>query len=67
MWESVLGDMSKLLKAHDLRIESSDIKLSPLLTIDPQTEQFVGTNAENANRFIKREYRKNYEVPEIVS
>lgn len=67
VWEGVLGGMDKLLKAHGLNIESSDIKLSPLLTIDPKTEKFVGNNGEAANQFLKREYRKGYEVPEIVS
>ena len=67
LWESVLGDMDKLLQAHGLDIESSDIKLSPLLTLDPKTEQFVGSNAEAANQFLKREYRPGHEVPEIVS
>lgn len=66
LWESVLGDTSKLLKSHGLEIESADIKLSPLLTIDPKTEQFIGSNAETANQFLKREYRKGYEVPEII-
>ena len=67
LWESVLGDMDKLLKAHGLDIESADIKLSPLLTVDPNTEQFVGSNAGTANQFLRREYRKGYEVPEIIS
>jgi len=67
IWQSVLGDMTKLLKAHGKNIESSEIKLSPLLTINPKTEQFVGDNAEAANPLLKREYRKGYEVPEIVS
>jgi hypothetical protein len=67
LWESVLGDMDKLLKAHGLSLKSTDIKLSPLLTLDPKTEQFVGSNAEAANQFLRREYRKGYEVPEITS
>ena len=67
LWASVLGDMDKLLKAHGLKIESSKFKLSPMLTVDPKTEQFVGSNAAAANQFLKREYRKGYEVPEIVS
>ena len=67
LWENVLGEMDELLESHGLDIESADIKLSPLLTIDPRTEQFVGSNAKAANQLLKREYRKGYEVPEIVS
>jgi len=67
LWGSVLGEMDSLLKSHGLGIESAEIKLSPVLTIDPKTEQFVGSKAEVANEFLNREYRKGYEVPEIVS
>ncbi len=66
IFTNVVGDMDNLLKAHGLKIESSEIKLSSLLTLDGKTERFVGPNAESANQFIKREYRKGYEVPEIV-
>ncbi|MCP3693974.1 MAG: Gfo/Idh/MocA family oxidoreductase [Planctomycetaceae bacterium] len=67
LWGSVLGDMDKLLKAHGMGLESADIKLSPVLTINPKTEQFVGSDAEAANQFLKREYRKGYEVPNLTS
>jgi len=67
LWDSVLSDMDKLLKAHGLGIENAEIKLSPLLSIDPETEKFVGSNADAANKFLKREYRKGYEVPEIIA
>ena len=67
LWGQVLGDMDKLLTAHGLTMESSDIKLSPLLSIDPKTEQFVGSGAAAANQLLKREYRKGYEVPQITS
>jgi hypothetical protein len=48
-------------------LESANIKLSPVLTINPKTEQFVGSDAEAANQFLKREYRKGYEVPNLTS
>jgi predicted dehydrogenase len=67
LWQSVLGDMDRLMRAHGLKIESSKFKLSPMLKVDPKTEQFVGSNAVEANQFLKREYRKGYEVPESVS
>lgn len=67
LWGSVVDDMDKLLDAHDIDIEGAEIKLSPMLTVNPKTEQFIGENAEAANKFLKREYRSNFEVPEIVS
>ena len=65
-WQSLISDMDEHLKAHDLELESSDIHLSPMLTLDEKTEQFVGDNAEAGNKFLKRQYRKGYEVPELV-
>ncbi len=66
LWAGVVGDMDKLLKAHDLKMDDAGIQLSPVLSIDPKTEQFIGANADSANQYLKREYRKGYEVPEIV-
>ena len=44
-----------------------DVLLSPMLQVDPEREVFVGDNAAAANKFLKREYRKGYEVPAINS
>ena len=65
-WNELLGEMDSHLQAHDLAMESDSIRLSPLLTLDTKTEQFVGEEADSANQFLKREYRKGYEVPEIA-
>ncbi|MGY8768964.1 MAG: hypothetical protein ACKVH8_11135 [Pirellulales bacterium] len=42
-----------------------DLSLSPMLTVDVEKEQFVGSHADDANNFLKREYRKGYEVPDL--
>lgn len=65
-WKDLLGDMEEHLAAHNLKLTDSQIKLSPMLELDSETEQFVGEGAELANPLLKREYRKGYEVPEIV-
>lgn len=65
-WENLLDDMDGHLKAHDLSLESDSIKLSPMLELDLETEQFVGDGSAAANALLKREYRKGYEVPEIT-
>ncbi|MCO8121482.1 Gfo/Idh/MocA family oxidoreductase [Stieleria sp. TO1_6] len=64
-WSALLGDMEKHLEAHDLKLDSDQIKLSPMLELDSKTEQFVGNDAAAANQLLKRQYRKGYEVPEI--
>jgi hypothetical protein len=66
-WQSLLDDMEQLLGAHGIDIESAEIKLSPVLKVDTKSEKFVGDDADAANRFLKREYRAPFIVPEIVS
>ena len=65
MWEGLLDDMEQLLTAHGIKMEGDDVKLSPMLQLDAETEQFVGPGAEVANAFVKRSYRTPYVVPEI--
>ncbi|MFK8111121.1 MAG: Gfo/Idh/MocA family oxidoreductase [Rubripirellula sp.] len=64
-WHTVIGEMDEHLSAHDVALESDSIRLSGMLELDPKTEQFVGEHADSANRFLKREYRKGYEVPDL--
>jgi len=66
-WQSLLDEMEQLLGAHDIDIESAEIRLSPMLEVDSKSEKFVGDNADTANRFLKREYRVPFVVPEIIS
>ena len=64
-WKSLLGEMREHLGAYSMRMESPEIVLSPVLEFDPQTEAFVGDNAEAANSFLNREYRAPFQVPKI--
>ncbi len=65
-WQSVLAEMGSHLESHGLTLESNDIRLSPMLTLDSKTERFVGDGAAAGNPFLKRKYRPGYEVPELV-
>jgi len=40
--------------------------LGPWLTMDPKTERFVGEFADEANKLLRRDYRKPFVVPEQV-
>ena len=62
-WPSLVGDMKELLAAHGIDIESPAIKLSPTLEMDADRETFVGSHAEVANAFLKRQYRGVYKLP----
>lgn len=66
IWGSLLDETEKHLRTHKIEIESAEIKLSPMLTIDVEKEVFIGAHSESANPFLKREYRKGFEVPEIA-
>jgi hypothetical protein len=65
-WPGLLDDMRQLLAAHGIPMTSSAIRLSPLLEIDAASGKFIGEHAETANRFLKRQYREGFEVPELV-
>lgn len=66
VWGNLLDEMDGHLAAHGIKLESAEIRLSPILTVDPAEEVFVGPNAQAANAFLKREYRDGYVVPEIA-
>lgn len=66
IWVSLLEETEKHLKTHKIEMESAQIKLSPMLTVDVENEKFVGDHAGQANSFLKRQYRKGFEVPELV-
>ena len=65
IWQNMVDEMGQHLRGHGIQLESNDIRLSPMLTVDAQKEVFVGENADVANPFLKREYREGYVVPEI--
>jgi len=62
-WPVLMKELESQLAP--LKINVSDLKVSPKLQHDAKTELFTGDHAEVANRFLKRTYRKGYVVPEI--
>ncbi len=66
VWSGLVGEMKTHLGAHGIDINSDQIRFSPMLQVDVEKEVFVGEQNETANRFIRREYRKGFEVPELV-
>jgi predicted dehydrogenase len=65
-WGELIDEMKQHLAAHKIDIASMDIRLSPMLELDTATGKFTGAHAETANKYLKREYRKPYVVPESV-
>ncbi|MGI9466071.1 MAG: Gfo/Idh/MocA family protein [Rubripirellula sp.] len=65
-WNGLIKEMDKHLDAHNIAMESDTIRLSPLMTLDEKTQRFVGNGANAGNKFLKRQYRKGYQVPELA-
>ncbi len=65
-WRDLLGEMEIHLSKHGLSFQDEVIKLSPMLKLDPKSQQFVGEQSDVANKLLKRQYRKGYEVPSMV-
>jgi len=64
-WNKLIDGTNKHLAAHGLALDNDQIVLSPMLSLNEEG-QFVGENSEAANKLLKREYRKGYEVPELA-
>ena len=67
IWDALLEEMHSHLQAHSVSPSDQAIQISTALELDPDTGRFTGEGADNANQFLKREYRKGYEVPEITA
>ncbi len=58
--------MKAHLKANGVDLSTAVGRVGPKLTIDTKTETFTGSVASKANPMLFREYRKGFEVKEIV-
>lgn len=65
-WSAILGDMEKHLAAFGVSVEGPEMRMSPILHHNEQSERFVGNYADAANAFLKRQYREPFVVPEII-
>ncbi len=54
------------LAANGVDLAQSLPTLGPSLQVDPATERFVGTFADEANKLVRREYRAPYVIPDQV-
>jgi predicted dehydrogenase len=63
---NTLSDILEQLDGNGVDLTKEPFILGPALTYDRKQEHFVGENAEQANKFIKRPYREPFVVPEKV-
>ena len=65
-WQGLLNEMQTHVQAHGMQLDYAAIRMSPQLELDATTGRFVGAHADLANRFLKREYRQGFAVPELA-
>lgn len=65
-WRGLLKEMDAHVQTHGLKLDGGEFRLSAILEVDLESEQFFGDQAVAANQFLKREYRRGYEVPELA-
>lgn len=65
-WQQLIDQMTGHLSVYDLKLDDQVIQLSPMLSLNEEG-QFVGDHSDTANPFLKRAYRKGFEVPELAA
>jgi len=50
------------LDANEIDLSKEKVTLGPLLTMDPNTEEFTGPHAGGANRMLTKKYRKGFVI-----
>jgi predicted dehydrogenase len=64
------GELVELIEMHlaknGVDPKKSKFELGPTVEFDTAKQQFVGAGAEKANKYLTREYRKGFEVPDIA-
>jgi hypothetical protein len=50
------------LEANEVDINVEKATLGPLLTLDPDTETFVGDHAKAANKLLTKKYREGFAI-----
>jgi len=61
-----LGRFEEHLRANAVDLTKTPPVLGPWLTFDADAERFRGQHAEEANRYLSREYREPFVVPKEV-
>lgn len=64
-WGSLVERIETHLAKNDVDVKKSKFRLGPLLEFDADQQKFVGDSADAANKYLRREYRKGFEVAEI--
>ena len=66
MKEEVFGRFAAHLENNGIDIKKTRATAGPLLTFDPDKEQFTGDLADEANKLAKGDYREGFTIPDEV-
>ena len=66
MKEEVYDRFAQHLENNGVDIAKSKPTLGPMLQFDPDKEVFVGDGADEANKLVKGDYRKEFSIPDTV-
>ena len=61
-----LEKMKAHLEANDVDLRKTPLSVGPWLEMDVAAERFTGPFAAEANKLVRREYRKPFEIPDVV-
>lgn len=65
-WITLVEQIETHLAKNGVDPKEAAFRLGPVLEFDSSEQKFVGDHAAAANQFLRREYRKGFEVPEVV-
>jgi predicted dehydrogenase len=62
-WDQLITLVENHLKKNSVDLAKSKFQLGPVLEFDSKAQKFAGSDSGTANGYLKREYRKGFEVP----
>lgn len=65
-WTDACERMTSHLRMHGIDLEKTPAKLGPWVTVDPDSETFVGELSEQASALSRRDGRGPFVVPELA-
>ena len=65
VWSEAVDEIDAHLQVYNSGLDRDEFAGSSLLQYDEKSGTFTGDSANEANRYLKREYRSGFEVPEL--
>ena len=56
----------RFLENNGIDLSKAKATLGPLLSFDPDKEEFTGDLSNDANELVKGDYREGFQIPDVV-